>query len=288
MPEEPLAQFDSSFPNGLYPTPNHLGSSTSLTGPAGYVQSWYYYQPFGQTTQSNGGMLGENPFRFTGREDDADGLYFYRDRYYSPDLGRFISEDPAGLDGLGNQYAYAGNNPVNYIDPFGDESLEAWFRQPGPLGGAPGFDHVTIVLRDDGPKGTGKVYYWAGYARNALFPFGFLTIHSGALHGSDEEKSLKSNNAVKKTIFSDPNRSFRHDVDMLEAAKELINKRLHIDYDPLPTDLVSPPTRNSNSAASSALHQQLGVDLKRSGLGKDPRGNCRPGWNLVINLHQPK
>ncbi len=98
------------------------------------MQSWYYYQPFGQTSQSNGGMLGENPFRFTGREDDADGLYFCRARYYSPDLGRFISEDPAGLDAAGNQYTYAGGNPVSYGDPLGltaklrtAKSLTTWF-----------------------------------------------------------------------------------------------------------------------------------------------------------------
>ena len=38
-----------------------------------------------------------NPFQYTGRENDATGLYYYRARYYSPTLRRFISEDPLGL-----------------------------------------------------------------------------------------------------------------------------------------------------------------------------------------------
>lgn len=85
------------------------------------MQNWYYYQPFGQTTQWNTPMDTLNPVRFTGREDDGDGLYYYRARYYSPDLGRFISEDPIGFEGASdsNLYAYAGNNPADFTDSRG-------------------------------------------------------------------------------------------------------------------------------------------------------------------------
>jgi uncharacterized protein RhaS with RHS repeats len=48
------------------------------------------------------------------------GLYYYRARYYSPAIGRFISEDPLQFDSDGaNFYAYAFNNPTNLIDPSG-------------------------------------------------------------------------------------------------------------------------------------------------------------------------
>ena len=52
------------------------------------------------------------------------GLYYYRFRYYSPNLQRFISEDPFGLvKGTDNLYVYVRNNPVNFVDPFG---LYSW------------------------------------------------------------------------------------------------------------------------------------------------------------------
>ena len=48
------------------------------------------------------------------------GLYYYRNRWYDPETGRFISEDPIGFAGGDvNLYGYVGNNPYGYIDPFG-------------------------------------------------------------------------------------------------------------------------------------------------------------------------
>src|SRR6185312_9528970 len=61
-----------------------------------------------------------NPYQYTGRENDSDGLYYYRARYYNPMMKRFISEDPAGItDGLNNFYAYVGDSPLIYSDPYG-------------------------------------------------------------------------------------------------------------------------------------------------------------------------
>jgi len=59
-------------------------------------------------------------YGFTGREWDPEtGLYYYRARYFDPDLGRFISEDPAGHSADSNFFVYVGNNPLNWSDPFG-------------------------------------------------------------------------------------------------------------------------------------------------------------------------
>jgi RHS repeat-associated protein len=56
----------------------------------------------------------------TGREWDKEtGLYYYRERYYDPMEGKFISKDPIGFKGGINLYAYVGQNPINYTDPFG-------------------------------------------------------------------------------------------------------------------------------------------------------------------------
>jgi RHS repeat-associated protein len=95
-----------------------LGSVIALTDDTGVVRTTYTYDPFGNVTVS--GETSDNPFQYTGRENDGIGLYYYRARYYSPELQRFISEDPIRLAGGDvNYYAYVGNNPVNWIDPLG-------------------------------------------------------------------------------------------------------------------------------------------------------------------------
>ncbi|WP_338846793.1 RHS repeat-associated core domain-containing protein [Massilia sp. W12] len=59
------------------------------------------------------------PLRFQGQYYDAEtGLHYNRFRYYDPDIGRFISQDPIGLAGGNNIYQYAAN-PISWIDPLG-------------------------------------------------------------------------------------------------------------------------------------------------------------------------
>ena len=73
------------------------------------------YDSFGQGAGSTRTRYG-----YTGRERDAEtNLYFYRARWYDPQAGRFISEDPIGLDGGINLFAYVENNPINLVDPSG-------------------------------------------------------------------------------------------------------------------------------------------------------------------------
>jgi RHS repeat-associated protein len=93
-----------------------LGSTLALTNGSGSTVASYAYDPFGSTTQTGGSA---NPNAYTGREKDVNGLYYYRARYYSPSLQRFVSEDPVGVAGGINLYAYAGNDPVDNVDPSG-------------------------------------------------------------------------------------------------------------------------------------------------------------------------
>ncbi len=93
-----------------------LGSTLALANPAGGLATSYTYDPFGTTAVSGSGT---NPFQFTGRENDLNGLYYLRARYYNPALQRFLSQDPIGVRGGMNLYGYVGNNPVNSFDLLG-------------------------------------------------------------------------------------------------------------------------------------------------------------------------
>lgn len=116
--------------NALNYLSDALGSTLALTDSTGTVTITYSYDPFGNTTVTG---TSTNPFGFTGRELDGTGLYFYRFRYYSPKLQRFISEDPIGFAGGDvNFYAYVWNNPVRFLDPLG-LAVGDWWDVPANL-----------------------------------------------------------------------------------------------------------------------------------------------------------
>ncbi len=82
--------------NGATFLTDALGSTMALAS-AGAVQTSYGYDPYGVAQIT--GTASDNPFQYTGRENDGTGLLHYRNRYYNPGWGRFVSEDPIGLRG---------------------------------------------------------------------------------------------------------------------------------------------------------------------------------------------
>ena len=92
----------------------------SLIDAAGTKVAEYVYDPFGTIYSKTGPMVDLNPFRFSSEyHDDETGLVYYNYRYYSPELGRWISRDPIEEEGGVNLYAMVGNNSVTKTDYLG-------------------------------------------------------------------------------------------------------------------------------------------------------------------------
>jgi RHS repeat-associated protein len=113
--DEVLARYSSAGDRTLLT--DALGSVIAQAKADHSMETFYAYSPYGRTTTL--GVDDGNPLQFTGRENDGTGLYYYRARYYDPVLKRFISDDPIGIAGGTNLYAYVGGNPVSRIDPSG-------------------------------------------------------------------------------------------------------------------------------------------------------------------------
>jgi RHS repeat-associated protein len=91
------------------------GSVIALSNDAGNLTNVNSYDEHGIPGSANAGR-----FQYTGQAWLPDlGMYYYRNRIYSPTLGRFLQTDPIGFGGGMNIYAYVHNDPVNFTDPSG-------------------------------------------------------------------------------------------------------------------------------------------------------------------------
>ena len=102
-----------------------LGSVVDLMRPDGALQARYQYDAWGNLRSTAGSSF--NVFGFTGHErDEATGLYYFKARYYDPETGRFLTEDPFGgtreQPPSLHQYLYAYQNPTVYTDPTGRQN----------------------------------------------------------------------------------------------------------------------------------------------------------------------
>jgi len=118
--DEAIAQFSTS--NALHFLTDALGSVILELGTDGVERTSRAYSPYGEASMQ--GVNSENSSTYTAREQDGP-LYFYRARYYDPQLKRFISSDPIGISGGLNTYSYAASSPTSLRDPFGLD-VESW------------------------------------------------------------------------------------------------------------------------------------------------------------------
>jgi RHS repeat-associated protein len=103
-----------------FPVYDGVGTARALVDTAGAVTDTYTLEAFGIQRVSTGTTV--NPYRFGGAwgyMTEGSGLLQLGARFYWPEIGRFIQQDPIG-EGM-NWYGYAGNNPVTRVDPTGFE-----------------------------------------------------------------------------------------------------------------------------------------------------------------------
>ncbi|WP_292975308.1 RHS repeat-associated core domain-containing protein [Nitrosomonas sp.] len=100
---------------------DQLGSVIGTANSAGTSTAIHSYGPYGEPNIATGIR-----FRYTGQQFLGSlNLYYYKARFYSPALGRFLQTDPIGTADDLNLYAYVGNNPINFSDPSGLIAAEA-------------------------------------------------------------------------------------------------------------------------------------------------------------------
>ena len=129
-----VLHWETDPPHGMsndqfrYSLVDHLSSCTlELAGDARIISREIYY-PFGATAWFAGDDVIEVSYkviRYSGKERDATGLYYYGLRYYVPWLQRWLNPDPKGFIDGPNLYQMVGNSPMNYVDSDGGGKTEA-------------------------------------------------------------------------------------------------------------------------------------------------------------------
>ncbi|CCH03000.1 Protein rhsD [Fibrella aestuarina BUZ 2] len=109
---------------------DHLGTPLDMVDQRGQ-RTWAAQTTAYGRVRIEAGTRSDCPFRFQGQYEDVEtGLYYNRFRYYDPQQGNYVSQDPIRLLGGAELYAYP-HNPSSWVDGFGLVKLPKGFRSFG-------------------------------------------------------------------------------------------------------------------------------------------------------------
>ena len=120
--DEPLVAWDSSYSNRQihYFLTDGAGRLLSYTDSNGYDARMSFLSIYNDRAIHGGAIANAEGFGASaGESGNVPDVSYFRNRYYDQRSGRWLQEDPIGLAGGTNLYAYVGNNPATFTDPFG-------------------------------------------------------------------------------------------------------------------------------------------------------------------------
>lgn len=132
----------------VYYISDHLGNTHMMVDSLGNVVHEETHYPYGVKRATKGDVVAD--YTYTGKEYDPEtGLIYFGGRYYSPEMGRWITPDPLFLEKpetavkkslSSNLYAYVRNNPASMVDEYGD--IEKWTFEIDHRMGV--YDNITL------------------------------------------------------------------------------------------------------------------------------------------------